>query len=158
MADVHVRCWQETYTGQLSQDYLDSLTVEQRLVAWTNVFRNSDWPSTGTFVLIDNAVLVGFASVCPSRDEDALTGTGELAAIYVRRVAWGRGGGRALMTAGLATLATAGFESATVWVLDSNGRACRFYEKAGFRWDKVDRVDSLGGRQVREIRYRRPLP
>ncbi len=31
IANVHVRAWQEAYRGQLTDDYLDGLTVEDRL-------------------------------------------------------------------------------------------------------------------------------
>ena len=34
IAEVHVRIWQETYVGQVPQEYLDGLSVESREARW----------------------------------------------------------------------------------------------------------------------------
>ena len=157
IADVHVRSWQETYAGQVPQDYLDALSVEQRRIAWTSIYGDTDWPSTGILVLIDDGAIVGFAHICQSRDDDATSADGELTAIYLRRAAWGHGGGRELMTVALAALGQAAFTAATLWVLDSNDRARRFYEAGDWHWDGTDKLDVIGGQHIRELRYRRRL-
>jgi len=157
IAEVHVRSWQETYVGQVPQAYLDTLSIEQRREAWTTIHADTRWPSTGIFVLGADRVVVGFAHVCPSRDTDAPQNIGEVTSIYIRRSYWGRGGGRALMTAALSTLADAGFTAATLWVLSSNERARRFYETNGWLLDGSDKDHTIGGRHVTELRYRRSL-
>lgn len=43
-------------------------------------------------------------------------------------------------------------------VLDTNARARRFYEAAGFAPDGGVKVDDRGEFQLREVRYRRGLP
>jgi hypothetical protein len=43
-------------------------------------------------------------------------------------------------------------------VLDSNARARRFYEAAGFSPDGGVKVDATRGFPLTEVRYRRPLP
>ena len=55
-------------------------------------------------------------------------------------------------------LAQRGFREATLWVLDTNERARRFYETDGWRLDGTDKRDAIGEMQVKEVRYRRPLP
>ena len=82
----------------------------------------------------------------------------EVAAIYLASESWGKGFGRELMTAALAHLARAGYAHVTLWVLDTNSRARSFYEKAGFAADGAVKVDDRGSFQLREVRYRRPLP
>jgi ribosomal protein S18 acetylase RimI-like enzyme len=77
--------------------------------------------------------------------------------IYATPEAWGTGIGRGLMTAGLDRLASAGFGEVLLWVLDSNDRARRFYERAGFAADGATKDDVVAGTTVREVRYRREL-
>jgi RimJ/RimL family protein N-acetyltransferase len=83
---------------------------------------------------------------------------GEIRAIYLVPAAWGRGHGRDLMTAALADLAAAGYAEATLWVLDRNNRARRFYEAAGFRADGSVKEYNGIGFTLPEVRYRRQLP
>ena len=113
------------------------------------------WPSTGVFVAEDDGGdIVGFTHIAPSRDDDAPPGTAEVTSIYVRPDAWGSGAGRALLEAACASLRSGGFGSATLWVLDSNERARRFYEAMGWRADGRGKVDRRGGEfELNEVRY-----
>jgi GNAT superfamily N-acetyltransferase len=79
--------------------------------------------------------IVGFASFGPSRDEDASDRTGEVPAIYLDPAVLGTGVGRELFEAATTALRDAGFAHATLWVLEANAPARRFYEKAGWAWD-----------------------
>lgn len=101
--------------------------------------------------------MVGFASVGPCRDPDR-PGAGELYAIYLLPEAWGCGVGRELIIAGLDVLAGFKFAEATLWVLDTNARARRFYETAGWVIDDASRVEEGFGFPIPEVRYRRPCP
>jgi hypothetical protein len=62
------------------------------------------------------------------------------------------------MTATLANLAAAGYRDATLWVLQDNARARRFYSQAGWTADGATKTDDLDGFSLLEVRYRRPLP
>lgn len=104
-----------------------------------------------------NGDVVGFAFTTASRDDDGDDGTGEVVAIYAHPDAIGTGAGRELMAAAVAGLRTAGFRSATLWVLDSNTRARRFYERAGFRPDGASKTEDYAGATITELRYRRQL-
>jgi hypothetical protein len=61
------------------------------------------------------------------------------------------------MSAALERLAAAGFSEVTLWVLDANARARRFYQVDGFRADGAVKIDDRGTFQLRELRYRRGL-
>jgi GNAT superfamily N-acetyltransferase len=100
--------------------------------------------------------LLGFASYSPSRDSDAdPSRVGEIGAIYLLPGAWGKGIGRRLMEATLSCLATAGFAQVTLWVLDSNVRARRFYEAGGWCADGGQKFDESRGFPITQVRYRR---
>jgi GNAT superfamily N-acetyltransferase len=112
--------------------------------------------------------IIGYASFGPERDvldmpwPYPLTSGGsggkvaELYALYVHPAWWSTGTGRALMDQVLAKVRAAGYGCITLWVLEANARARRFYQRAGFIPDGARHVlDDLGG--VTEIRYRRAL-
>jgi ribosomal protein S18 acetylase RimI-like enzyme len=105
--------------------------------------------------LVDDDV-VGFAASLASRD-DASSECGEVSAIYLLPDAWDLGVGRTLMDATLIHLAEQGFHEVTLWVLEGNERAIRFYERAGFWPDGSTKVDDSRGFRLRELRYRRDL-
>lgn len=56
-----------------------------------------------------------------------------------------------------AALVAEGFGDASLWVIDTNGPARRFYEVLGWRTDGVTRHDSLEGVMLDQVRYRRTL-
>lgn len=139
VAEVHVGSWRHAYRGMLPDAYLDRLSVEDREAMWRHSFGEADG---GAFVAEAGRRIVGFASFGPSRDADAGDATGEVPAIYVEPSTIGRGVGRELIEAATGALRDAGYRRATLWVLEANGRARRFYEKAGWAWDgTVDRHD-----------------
>jgi RimJ/RimL family protein N-acetyltransferase len=139
VAEVHVGSWRHAYRGMLPDEYLDRLSVDDREAMWREAFGEA---TSGAFVAEAGDRIVGFASFGPSRDQDASARTGEIPAIYVEPSVLGAGVGRELMGAATAALSEIGYRRATLWVLEANERARRFYEKAGWTWDgTVDRHD-----------------
>jgi RimJ/RimL family protein N-acetyltransferase len=139
VAEVHVGSWHAAYRGMLPDAYLDRLSVDDREAMWREAFAD---PAQGGFVAEHGGRVRGFASLCESRDADAAAGTGEVGAIYVEPSAFGTGIGRELLRAATDALRERGYRRATLWVLEANERARRFYEKAGWTWDgTVDRHD-----------------
>lgn len=157
IATVHVRSWQAAYRGLLPQDLLDALDPDRRLPGWRRVLTAAEWPHRGVLVAAEDDVL-GFASVGPSRDADSDPSTvGEVQAIYLDPDAWGRGIGRELMAESVRALGEAGYRQATLWALDTNMRARRFYGAAGWTMDGATKRDTRHGVMLSEARYRRPL-
>ena len=102
--------------------------------------------------------MVGFVTFGPSEDEPADPEVGQVYAIYVDSGYWDRGYGRDLFAAAVRGLTAADFGAATLWVLESNARARRFYESAGWAADGATKTERRGDVELREIRYRsRPL-
>jgi GNAT superfamily N-acetyltransferase len=103
-------------------------------------------------------VVLGFAVVRPSQDEDADRGPiGELDMLYTEPSIWGVGIGRELLASAVNELRDAGFVEATLWTAEANHRPRRVYEAAGWRPDGAAREREWRGVGFRELRYRRDL-
>ena len=116
-------------------------------------------PEIDAFVCSNEAgSIVGFGSLQGSRDANAPEKAGELTTLYVLPEWWGRGCGRALMEAILERARGRCYLCVTLWVLDSNQRARRFYEKAGFAADGAKKTETVSeGVVLHEVRYRLDL-
>ncbi|SDJ78357.1 Acetyltransferase (GNAT) family protein [Nonomuraea maritima] len=150
-----MRSWQKGYHGLLPQPFLDGLHPSQRVPRRKLIIQQAAWPCRGTLVAEDARDVVGFTDLCPTRDDDRdAVEVGEIGSFYVLPAAWRRGVGRELMTAAMLALRAANFSSATLWVLEGNVRAIRFYERMGWQPDGAVKNAVTGGIAVRELRYR----
>jgi GNAT superfamily N-acetyltransferase len=154
LADVHVRSWQAAYRGLLPDEYLDGLRAEDRAARYS--FGSGDARAPQTIVAVDDRLIRGFASIGPSRDEDAGE-AGELYALYVDPRRWGGGVGRLLMGRANARLRVLGYAEALLWMLVGNDRAQRFYLLDGWRPDGARRHEDFWGIDADVVRYRRTL-
>ncbi len=154
MGSIHVRAWRAAYSGGLMPDeYLDSLSDQERSDMWRRVLSQPAADRAARFVIEDStARVVGFALVGPEGSDEAAT-VGELHAINVDPDSWGTGAGTALHDAALEALGDAGFGRAVLWVHRDNQRARRFYESRGWQTDGAERVESVLGVQAPEVRY-----
>jgi ribosomal protein S18 acetylase RimI-like enzyme len=85
------------------------------------------------YVADRNGAMIGFAA-CGAQADAALAAAGfdgEIGAIYLRKAAQRRGIGRLLMSKAAADLQGRGFTGASLWVLQGNLPARRFYEQLG---------------------------
>lgn len=153
----------------MPQDYLDGLDPAARVERWRDRLRVADERAGGDGAARDNGlvrgivvavaddVICGFTQFGPTRDADEdPQRTGEVDSIYMEPGAWGRGLGRMLMAEAVSQLA-AGYEQATLWVLDTNDRARRFYARTGWAEDGAVMQDDSRGFPITEVRYRRSL-
>ncbi|KAA1251919.1 GNAT family N-acetyltransferase [Mycobacterium simiae] len=154
VARVHLRSWRWAYPGLIDQDYLDKLTPEVFTARYTFGRIGVQLPTT--LVAVDGLTVRGFATTGLSRHPD-LPNYGELMAIYVDPAHAGTGIGRLLITAARGRLRRVGVMHASLWVLDGNVRARRFYERDGWCFDGTRRREIIGASAVDEVRYRRTL-
>ncbi len=154
---VHVAAWQTGYRGIFPDEQLAAMSVEEREQAWTRILDHPSRPGMVRLVatLQDDGPVVGFAVAGPARHDETV---GELHALNVDPDVWGRGVGGALLEAATDHLIGQGFETAVLWVATGNVRARRFYERAGWRDDEVEREEEVLGVTAHERRYRRDLP
>jgi ribosomal protein S18 acetylase RimI-like enzyme len=157
IATVHIRSWQAAYRGLLPQDYLDALDVCERTARWQSRIRSTDWSKSGTVVAVPGPAVLGFAGFGPSRDNSRDPLVGEIRQINLLPEVWGKGIGQRLMSTAVARMASAGYAQATLWVLASNERARRFYEKTGWVADGTTKTEDMGGFPIVQVRYRKQL-
>lgn len=157
IATVHVRTWQFAYRGQIPDTYLDSMSIESRTARWQEILEDLD-SQRGVFVAEIEDKVVGFCVVGRSRDDGSDDSTGELYAIYVDAQSMNRGVGLALIRGGQEYLGAQGYTKATLWVLESNQRARRFYERQGWAPDGAMQTIEFAGASILELRYAVSLP
>lgn len=155
IADVHVRSWQVAYRGQLGDEYLDGLSAEERVPRTRESLAR---PRAGwrTWV-VDEPPVTGFCTTGPGEDPDAATGVAEVYAIYLSPGSYGKGIGRELFAYAVDDLRKRGFRVATLWVLETNEHARRFYEKAGWELDGAVTTERIDCQNLPTVRYRLDL-
>ncbi|REE69666.1 L-amino acid N-acyltransferase YncA [Paenibacillus taihuensis] len=119
IADVHVQSWQTTYRGIIADDYLDRLSVEQRLRNWQWTFEHMTESDCVFIAEAEDGRIVGLASGgrCRESDNDF---DGELYAIYLLQHYQRRGVGRELFRNVTDFLRQIGCSSMMLWVLADN--------------------------------------
>ena len=147
---IRVHGWRAAYRHVLPAAELDGMPIDE-----TRWRRRLEEPPAGWSIVAaeDDDRIVGFAATGPSRDEQ---GTGELYAIYVAPDDWSRGAGRALIAKAEQTLRET-YDEATLWVLEGNSRARRFYELGGWSLDGARKAEERWGVRAPEVRYRKRL-
>jgi ribosomal protein S18 acetylase RimI-like enzyme len=155
MAALHVRAWRATYAGLIPDDFLAGLKVEEREARWRHSLTAPEVAPGERVILVaeDAGVVLGFVAAGHARGDDEF-GMGEVYAINVDPPAWGRGAGRALLAAATASL-DARFAVSILWVVEGNQRARAVYERAGWSIDGATKMESYGGADVNNCRYRR---
>ena len=155
IAEVHLAAWQAGYCGIVAAEALAAMSVAQ----WERIWRTTlleEGPKV--FIARVEHQVAGWIAVGPSRDEDAVSDLGELWAINVRAEHWSCGVGRALWNRGGQCLAARGMRAATLWVLDGNHRAIRFYRALGIEDEPaIEGHRLIGGTRYRQFRYRRAV-
>jgi ribosomal protein S18 acetylase RimI-like enzyme len=153
LAEVHVRCWQETYPGILSEEFLASQNPNSRLPLWRHLLEAAQ--PADAWVATDAGTVVGFAGI--RREPGAAShgfappssGDLELWGLYLLASHQGQGLGRRLLEAALSG------EAASLWVAADNARAIGFYRHFGFTPDGAADVIPAW-ENLREIRMVRP--
>jgi GNAT superfamily N-acetyltransferase len=149
VAEIQVRAWHTAYKGIVSDTLLQEITLARKKSDWEQTLARN--PS-GTIVATIDDRIVGWASFGASRDKETERATGEVYAMYVDPDHWRNGIGRALMRQVELELSIA-FLSATLWVLEHNQGARKFYERMGFLLEpKALSTPSWLG--VNQVRYR----
>jgi ribosomal protein S18 acetylase RimI-like enzyme len=159
LAQVHIRCWRETYRGLLSDAFLASVDPAGRLALWRHLLDRPD--PAEAWVACDGGTVVGFAGRrrlpapgSPEGHQPPASGDLELWGLYLLASHQGRGLGRQLLTAALGT------DAASLWVAAGNSKAIGFYRRFGFEPDGARDVlaDWEDLPEIRMVRAEQRLP
>lgn len=155
IAEIHVETWRAAYRGMMSEAVLDNLSIPKRKEFWEQRIRSNQ---SAILVAVDAGAVVGWIVYGSSRDADATPAVAEVYGLYVAHTAWRRGAGRLLWEEASRRIEEDDVEAVTLWVLEGNERARRFYEAVGFELDEgpsklFEREDTV----LPEVRYRARL-
>jgi GNAT superfamily N-acetyltransferase len=155
IAQVQRASWQGAYLGMLPHKVLVAMAEAQGPGFWQAVLgRSARGGGMVTVAELDEEI-VGFISFGPVRDR--VPGySGEFYALYVLPEAQGCGVGTALMASAARALVRQRWVGATVWVLEDNTPARRFYERLGGILIGMPKLLHYGGEAypaVQEVAY-----
>ena len=134
MAKVHIVSWRETYPGLLPEPMLARMSIAHEAIRWQRMLdRPRAWGGSIAFVAEQERSLVGYGSCGEQRIEllRECGFTGEISELYVLQSAQGQGAGSGLMRAMARALLERGHRGMSLWVLERNAPARRFYERLG---------------------------
>jgi len=153
IAEIHVAGWRAAYRGQMPDEVLDNLDVENRAAFWSAHLTTQPH---ALFVAELNREILAFCDLIPSRDTDSDSATtGEIVAIYADPNHWRKGAGKALCRFALERARLENYTAVTLWCLSSNIPARMFYEKIGFHLDGAAKIDhSFRNHELHKVRFR----
>ena len=127
IAKVHVDSWRTTYKGIIPDDYLNSLSYEQRTELWKNNIGNK-----GNYVLVAENTeeqVIGFTDAW-KRDNNDEENSIDLTSIYLLENYQGMGVGKQLLKTLFEHFNQEGYDKVYVEVLEENNTRF-FYEYYG---------------------------
>ncbi len=158
IAEIHVSSFRSAYRELVPASYLAGLDAGRWQPVWRKRIGEQDGHRVVLVAEIDGEV-AGFAFLGPDPDR---ADDGHLFSIHLDPERRGRGLGASLMKEVVHRLALAGFEHATLWVMEVNQTARDFYRRLGWSPDGTRRIERLAlegepGPSVEVIRYRLSL-
>jgi len=150
VARIHVESWNVAYRGIMPDDVIARTDLAYRTPFWSERLATREWP---VLVMEEGGEIVAFCHMIPSPDpDDDPKRVGHITSIHALPHLRGRGYGRALLDHAFAEFRRRGFAEVTLWVLEGNASARRFYERTGF-WNDGG-TKSYPTTEVPEVRYR----
>lgn len=154
VARIHVASWNVSYRGIMPDDVIARTDLKYRTAFWAERIADVEWP---VFVIEANREGVAFCHMIPTKDsDDDSRRVGHITSLHVLPQLRGLGYGRSLLELVFKEFRQRGITEVTLWVLEENTKARRFYEKHGFQLDRGTRP--YPGTLVPEVRYRIKLP
>jgi GNAT superfamily N-acetyltransferase len=154
LGGIYVRAWRQAFTGIIPQEYLDSMDARSEASTWQTLLDGTQWPKAGALLAETDQGTAAFAGFTPA---DGAAAVAELGTLYAVPEVWGTGVGQRLMAATIEILRQAEYQHATLWVLEANARARRFYQAAGWHPDGTVVDDMTAGVPLPKLRYHRSL-
>ena len=154
VAKVHIDTWKECYKGVVPDSYLDSFDYAERTKSWEKGLCDK---SQLNFVAEEIQEIIGWVTYGLNRDKRAANIL-EIYGIYVLPKYWGTDVGISLFNAAMNDLEAKTPKIVTLWVLEENIRARKFYQHNGFKLDGTTVEITIGGKKLTEVRYEKVYP
>lgn len=146
---IYAKSWKVAYKTIIPDLILDDISAEKR----EKYFEKALSEKLEEDVLIFNGNdSVGFLTLGKCRDEDSDSFWGEIWGIYLLPSYWNQGIGTVLINWGINELKNRGFKKVSLWVLEENINARKFYKKIGFQQDGMIKKLNIG-KPLNEYRY-----
>jgi GNAT superfamily N-acetyltransferase len=143
-ADGFVRAyeasWDAALAGLVGRPLKEFSPYDERIQSFRRAVADLP-PGAGLWVAERDGEIVGVA----------VHSGAELRSLYVAPQAWGAGVAVPLMDAAIAAIRAEGHDEASLWVVDANARARRFYEREGWEPTGETKETEVG---PQELRYR----
>ncbi len=137
---VHWKCWHETYTGLMPNEYLENITLDKC------VKMAHKW-SQNTFLMKVYNKVVGFSCFGKCKDTQD---TNEIIALYLLKEYHGQKLGYELLKQ--TVLQFPENQKLVLWVLKGNDTAIRFYKRFGFDFTGNEKILPFGTELQMEMR------
>ncbi len=143
---LHVLCWQQAYAGILPDEYLKTLSVDDRAKGWRDTISD---PEVFKLIAVFDGRIVGFVSAGPARENATTYGDGEIYTIYNHRDFYRKGIGRNFLARAAKFWLARGGSSLGVLFIGENKQAEVFYQSLGgiHVWEGIFEI---GGVRVKD--------
>ncbi|GAB0175277.1 MAG: GNAT family N-acetyltransferase [Candidatus Altimarinota bacterium] len=126
IAKVHIESWKTTYKGIIDAQYLDDLSLEDKIVKWENILQDKD---IVVYVAEKNNTIIGFIALEKLKKE--IHGhDGLISSLYILEQYQRMNIGNRLFKEAMEYLKILQCKKILVWVLKENPSK-HFYEKMG---------------------------
>ena len=146
-ADIHAKSWEFAYRDIVSKDIIDKHNIRWPMI-WDKMLANN---TNSHYVVIYDSIIIGFLTIAISRDDDLNKSFYEIIGLYLSPQYISRGFGKLTMDWIKQEVKSRGYDKISLWVLEENTHARKFYEKAGFKADGKNKPSGLA--DAREVRY-----
>lgn len=153
LGEIHASSWKEAYKGIVPDEILNQITPEKREKYFKKALTEG-WERDA--IIYKESTAAGLISIGRCRDEDRNEDYGEIWGVYLKPEYWNQGIGYELMSWGIDELKKEGYSKVSLWVLEENHAARRFYEKYGFLHDGTEKEITIG-KVLKELRYEMQL-
>lgn len=150
LANIQTLSWLAAYEGIIPLDEMQR-QGEGRLAMWQKLLHEE---GSDIIVIAEiDGISAGFLAMNKTRDTDSQSHIMEVYALYFLPEFWGLGKAKALLKFAMDYARKRRYEGMSLWVLEENKRARRFYEKNDFFYDARSKIIHIGEVELNEMRY-----
>lgn len=147
MVKIQCESWKHAYSGIMSDDFIERKNLSRR-DKWSGILSAEN---TKHYIVRFKGCPIAMVSIDFPR-EAAEPDTYEIFGLYILPEYTGKGFGREIMLWTENKIKMMGYKKISLWVLEPNVSAKKFYEKLGFKPDGTEKL-SYYDKPINLIRY-----